>query len=509
MSTQLSQNPTDVTHDSQDAHPEETLSVDQLKTKSITGAASYFARTVFIQVIGLISIGLLGVYLSAEEIGIYGFVINIIGILVFFSDIGLAAVLIQAKKEPTLTDYQTAFTIQQGLSWLIMTICVGLVVTGVVSRITGPAGNWVLLALGLSFPLATLKTISSVKLERQLDFAQLALPQVVEQVVFHGLLIGLVLTGWGVLAYPPAILARSVVGAVTMWALKPWRIGLAFNLDSLKRLGSFGLKFQANDLLARVKDNLFYSLLAGFLPLSQFGFVSWAKTWSIYPYNLTVQNVMAITFPAFSRLQDRPELLAKAIEKSLFFITLVLFPLITGMAVFIYPLTQVIPGYEKWQPAILTFVLFTLSIGWSAISTPLTNVLNAIGKINWTLGLMIMWTVLTWTLTPLFMWWFGFNGVALAAFVIALTSFMPVALVKRLVTFNFWDQVWRQLVLSILMAVVGLSLLPLQSVTIDWLLVVMAATGLCYPVAWLVLGRKKLFTELSRLHPRVKKILSL
>ena len=44
--------------------------------------------------------------------------------------------------------------------------------------------------------------------------------------------------------------------------------------------------------------------------------------------------------------------------------------------------------------------MFALSVGWAAISTPLVNTLNAIGKINRSLKLMVIWTLLTWIVTP-------------------------------------------------------------------------------------------------------------
>ena len=41
------------------------------------------------------------------------------------------------------------------------------------------------MSLAFSFPLATLKTISSIKLERKLSFDKLVMPQIFEQIVFH------------------------------------------------------------------------------------------------------------------------------------------------------------------------------------------------------------------------------------------------------------------------------------------------------------------------------------
>ena len=112
----------------------------------------------------LIANFLLMKFLSPSDFGIYGFVIQINAILVFFSDVGLASSLIQKKDQPNDDDYHTVFWTQQSLSWLIFLIAGVIVLSGIITQKTGTAGNWILLALALSFPLATLKTVSSIKL---------------------------------------------------------------------------------------------------------------------------------------------------------------------------------------------------------------------------------------------------------------------------------------------------------------------------------------------------------
>lgn len=483
----------DTTDEVQEVGALNQADLDEIKSKSVAGAASYFARTIFLNLIGIAASIVLTFYLSPEDFGIFGYVIQFIGILTFFSDIGLAASLIQMKVTPSLSDYRTTFTVQQILSWLIFMATLGIAKSNLVN---GDA-IWILLALGISFPLASFKTISAIKLERKLDFSKLVIPQIVEQLVFNGLLIFMVLNGYGVISYAYAIFARAIVGTIAMFMIKPWKIGIEINVKSLKSLINFGGKFQINDLLARVKDNLFQIILYRFMSPTNYGYMSWAKTWSMYPYNLTVNNVMAITFPTFSRLQNNKEALRKAIEKSLFFITLVIFPLIAGMSLFITPLTHVIPNFVKWQPAIISFILFSLSIGWSAISSPLTNTLNAIGKIDTTLKLMVMWTLLTWLVTPVMVYFFGFNGVALAGFLISFTSFLPVIYVKKLIPINFMDQVWRQFGATVIMAIVGLAGMNIWKTSIKHMLAGIVITALSYGISFVFLGRKKLILELN------------
>lgn len=473
--------------------------IKQLKRKTVSGVLSYAFRTLFLQGIGVISILLLSAFFEPEDYAIYGFVTQIMMVLVFFSDIGLAASLIQKKEKPSLKDYQTVFTVQQILSWLIVLVIVIVLATGTIQKKTGETGAWILLALAFSFPLASLKTVSSIILERELDFSKLVIPQIFEQLFFHGILIYLAWQDFGAMAYTYAIIIRSIVGTIVMWLIKPWQMALLLNKESFKKLIGFGMKFQLNDFLARIKDQLFYIVLMYFIPIREYGYIQWAKNWSMYPYNLTVQNVMSITFPTFSRLQKNQLLLSKAINKSIFFITLAIFPVLVGMCIFISPLTHVIEPYQKWQPAIWSFILFTFSIAWAALSSPLINTLNAIGKINQSLKLMIIWTILTWILTPILIYFYGFNGVALAAFIISFTSVLSVIFVKKAIKINVFENTWRQLFASLIMVIVALQGFNYWYQNLIMLLLGIIVSSLTYGLSFLIVGREKLFTEIRSL----------
>ncbi len=483
---------------------EKGLDASEIKKKSVFGAMSFFGTTLNLNIVALAANLLLMAFLSPSDFGVYGFVMQINAILVFFSDVGLASSLIQKKREPGRGDYETVFWTQQALSWFIFGLSLLVLATGWVESTVGPAGNWILLALAISFPLATLKTVSSIKLSRSMQFHKMVIPQIFEQVFYNGGLIIMAWRGAGAMAYAYAIVARGIIGVIVMYVIQPFWPRFNFHWDSFKSTIKFGIKFQLNDFLARIKDNLFYLVVGARMGAQEFGYISWAKNWSMYPYNLTVQNIMNITFPTFSRLQEHLDLLRRAIEKSLFFITLTIFPILAGMVTFIYPLTVVVPEYGKWQPAIFSFVMFTLAIAWSAISSPLTNTLNAIGQINKTLKLMIFWTVLTWAVAFPLMWWLGFNGVALSAFLISWTSFLPVIMVRRVVKFKLWDNIWRQLLAAAVMAGFALALQSFWLQDIYWLIGGAIASGAVYGLVLLLVGRRKVWGEVKSLRAKKK-----
>jgi len=472
-----------------------------VKKKSVRGVVSYALRTLALQAIGFVATLLLGYYLSPADFGIYFIVTAVIGVFTFLSDIGLAAALVQKKEEPTREDLQTTFTVQQGLAFAIFGATILLTPFWKTYTNLDTEALWLLYALGFSFVLASLKTIPSILLERKLEFTKLVFPQIIENVLFYSIAVALAASGFGVRSYTIAVLARSIGGVIAIYFIQSWPIGFAFSKKALHNLLRFGAKFQLNDFLARIKDDLFIVVIARFIPATQMGYLSWAKRWSMFPYQFSVNSIMSVTFPTFSRLQEHPEKLKRAIEKSMYFVTLVIFPVLVGLCVLAYPMIGIIPKYQKWLPALPALYFFCINIAFAALSTPLTNTLNAIGKINQTLKLMLMWTGLTWTLTPLAVMMFGFTGVAVASAVIALSSVVTIWMVKKYVRIETLDQIWRQAFASLAMGAAILFAQSIFHVGLVGVLAEIALGGLFYLMLLLITGKKKLFFELESIKP--------
>jgi len=80
------------------------------------------SRTFLLQLIAFGATFLLTIYLTPAVFGIFFVVSAVISFLSYFSDIGLAAALIQKKEEITDDDLTTTFTIQQLLVFPIALI---------------------------------------------------------------------------------------------------------------------------------------------------------------------------------------------------------------------------------------------------------------------------------------------------------------------------------------------------------------------------------------------------
>src|SRR3989344_2526306 len=91
----------------------DVIDTNEIKRRTVVGVASLTSRTLILQIISLIGTFILTVILDPRAYGIFAVVAASINFLNYFSDIGLAAALVQKKSEPTRTDLVSTFTVQQ------------------------------------------------------------------------------------------------------------------------------------------------------------------------------------------------------------------------------------------------------------------------------------------------------------------------------------------------------------------------------------------------------------
>lgn len=431
----------------------------EIKGKIVSGVFALTSRTIILQIISFFSTFILTILLSPSVFGIFFVVSAVISFLSYFSDIGFAAALVQKKEEPTREEYVTSFTIQQLLVGSIVLISIFLAPYFSSFYNLGNDGLFLLRALLVSFFLSSLKTIPSIILERKLEFRLLIIPQLLETIIFYLVAIILALLGKGIASFAWAAILRGIVGLITIYVVSPWRISFGISIHAFKNLLAFGIPFQANSILALIKDDLMTIFLGKLLPLAEVGYIGWAKKWAEAPLRLIMDSIIRVTFPAYSRLQADKKILGKALEKSFFFLALFTFPVITLMVIYIQPLIHIIPKYSKWEPALFSFYLFSFSSVFAAFSSPVVNALNATGRIKTTLIIMIVWTTMTWVLVPLFTLSFGFQGVALAAFIISFTGIIPVIIMRKKVNFDIINVLYKPFISALMISIIMLFIL--------------------------------------------------
>lgn len=433
------------------------MEIDNISKRTANSILMLISRSGIMQLISLFGVFALTIFLSPSELGTFMIVNSLLGIMVYFSDIGLSASLIQQKHQPKIEELRTAFSVQQGL--IIVLITIGYLLTNFLSKNNNWDQNIIFLwwAILAGFFLASLKTIPSVLVERNLKFEKLVLVETIETIVFYGIACWAAWKGSGVSSYTWAVLARGLVGAFVMYILVPWPMGIGWDKSAFRSLIKFGLPFQLNSFIAALKDNLLNVILGHgmFLGREGLGILGWGQTWTQKPLRFITDNVTRATFPAFSRIQDDKEKIARGVNRMLFVTSITVFPAVMLGVVQISKVVEIIPQYEKWSPGVVVFYWLSINSIWASISTPMTNILAAIGRIRYVTGLMIMWTVLTWAIIPLGAKLYGYQGAAIGTALISFASIVPLVLVKKFINYNFIQSVYPGIIGTLLILIFG------------------------------------------------------
>ena len=448
----------------------ETIEIEKIKSKTAKNFLYLSIRNFGIQIVTTLGFFILTVILGASEVGLFAIVAESIAILGYFSDIGLASALIQQKDEVETKDLRTTFTIQQVL------VVIGLIIVAIIypnlanSKGYGDKEFWILLSLCFSFVAASLKTIPSVLLERKLDFQKLSLVDIIENVLFYLIAVIFALMGFGVFSYAIATFIKSLVGLIVIYKISPWDIGIGYSSATTKKLMRYGLPFQINSLIAVAKDRMSNLLVAGIIGRESFGLLSWAQKGPRIPLSF-MDAIMKITFPTFARIQEHPELLKKSITKSIYFIAVIVFPLLGGIALVSADIINIIPKYTKWQPALVPLYFYAISYALAAVTTPITNAFNAVGKIKTTTKLMIMWTVLTWVFYPFLSYKYGYYGTSVAALIVGLSSVVVWLLAFKYFATNIFKIIIHPTIATIIFIIIGFALSSVTDISLYKILI--------------------------------------
>lgn len=406
--------------------------IKNIKTKTVKSTLSLFFNSGYSAFLGLIANLILTIILSPKIFGVYITLLSTISFLNYFSDIGLAASLIQ-KKEIDDDDVKTVFTSQQII--ILTLIALGFAFGPQITKFYNLPidGLYLYFSLLISFFISSLKTIPSVFLERKIEYQKIVLVQVIESTFFYLLVIIFALLNFQLKSFIIAVIFRSIIGLLLIYFLSPWQPKIGFNLKKFKQLVSFGLPFQASSFLALFKDDLIILYLGKAIGFEGVGYIGWAKKWAEAPIRIIMDNINKVLFPTISRIQQEKQKVGLVLEKIIFYQTLIL-ALIMGLSLIIMPkVVYLLPKYTKWVPALPLFNIFVISSFLVIFYAPFINVFNALGKVKISFSFMLFWTVLMWLLTPFLTFKLKLYGFPITHLLISLTFPLVIINIKKIV----------------------------------------------------------------------------
>jgi len=398
--------------------------INRIKNMAVKGTMTLAVRRIILRVVDMAGMIFLARLLTQSEFGIFGIINFIVFTLFgFLSNIGLGASLIQKKEKIEKDDLSTVFSVQLILVLFLNVLAWVLSPWLVNAYNLSHSAIWLMRVTAFCLILTSFKTIPSVLLEKELLYHKLLIPDVVETISFNFLAVILAYFHFGVWSLTIALIVRTFLGAIILFIVSSWPIIFKISKKSLKDLLSFGLPYQANSLLALLKDNLTPTIIAFFYGPAAVGFVNLAQGIASKPMEIT-NVVNRVVFPTFSKIQNNREQVARWMEKGIKMMSYLYLPLVFGLLVTARPILTLVYASksDKWLPSLSALYPFLIGALPVVMTTTATNVLYALGYSKTVLRLMVIYTALTWVVGIPLIIKIGYSGIAWAGMAVGVLS---------------------------------------------------------------------------------------
>lgn len=372
--------------------------------------------------------------LTPEAFGLVALATAFIVFIELFLDQGFGSAIVQrAKLDPEHLD--TAFWLNV-LTSILMTVALIAASGPLATAFEEPRLASVLRWLSITLVLSGLSSTQISILQRKLAFKDFAIRTTASNVIGGVVGISMAFAGFGVWSLVGQDLASGLVRVIILWRASDWRPGFKVSMRHYKELVTFGVSVVGNNaltVLIRRSDDL---LIGYFLGPTLLGFYTIGYQLLLTIIRLVTEVTNAVAFPAFSRIQHRPERMRHAFYKVTQYTSLFAFPVFIGLAALAPELVLAIFG-AKWAPSIPVMqVLAMIGILQSVLFFN-GSVIKASGKPSWQLGIMFLNAIGTVLGFLLAVRW-GIVAVA-ASFVIVGYLLAPVSYiaVRRLIQIDF------------------------------------------------------------------------
>lgn len=338
--------------------------------------------------------------LAPEAYGLAGMALVFAGFVLIFSDLSMGQAIVQRRGLSEL-DKTTAFWISTAAGATFA--FAGVVLSSAVAAFFDePRLQPMIVALSFSFLISSVGTTQSALLVREMAFRALEIREIAATAAGAATAIGVALAGGGAWAIIAQQLVVSSASTVLVWLYSPWRPTARFSRTSVRSLAGFTANMLGTNTLTQLRSTTDNALIGRFLGASSLGAYALAYNMILVPFNRVAVPVGQVLFPALSRIQDDPALIAAYWRRAIRLLGALAMPALVGLIVVAPDFVAVALG-PRWQDA-----------------APVIQLLGVVGLLQ-TLQFLnpIVLQALDHT-SLLFRWTLVSYGAALIAFVIGL-----------------------------------------------------------------------------------------
>ncbi len=358
------------------------VSLNEVKSRAVTGTASLVLRQVFIRGLGFVGMLVLARLLNPEVFGLFAIASFLIVLAESLSTLGLNAALVRRREGVSELDLRTVFTAQLGF---VVTAGIGiwLAAPAIVAHYGLAADSLaVIRVMALVLVLNLFRTVPDVLLQRRMRFDLIAVAQSLEYVVYFAVAILLAAKGYGIWALIVATLLRSATGVALMMRFARWLPVPGFDFGVFRSLLNVAVPIQLSTVVSLVHNAIVPVVIGSLLGVAAVGVVNLARTILDAALRQPLLMLSRVQLRVSGRVQDDPARLASSVETALFASAGLAFIPAALLLVVADRLIQLLLG-DAWLGAVPVIRFLSLAFAAYALLLPATSALKALGD-SWT-----------------------------------------------------------------------------------------------------------------------------
>jgi PST family polysaccharide transporter len=293
---------------------------------------------------------LLARLLAPTNFGLVAIASLVINILQLFRDLGLGQALIYWQKDIEKAA-DAAFFLIVAMS-IILFILAFLAAPFAAIFFDSETVEPLVRVLAITIVISSLNMVPSALMEKELEFKRLALPSTLSNVGYALISLPLALIGQGAWSIIWGKVGQLSIQAILVWVVSPWRPTFKFD----KRVALAILKYGKYVLSASIAifftynlDNAFIGKLLGATALGHYVL---AFAIGSFPAVYIITLINKTILPAYSKIQDRHDLLGKAFLETLNYVLILATPITFITAILARDFINIFYG-KTWEEAIL------------------------------------------------------------------------------------------------------------------------------------------------------------
>ncbi|TDS88334.1 O-antigen/teichoic acid export membrane protein [Rahnella sp. BIGb0236] len=342
--------------------------------------------------------------LGPKAFGLIGMLAIFIAIGQVFIDSGFSSALIR-KVDSTQVDYSTAFYFNifvAFVSYSVLFISAPLIAT----FYQQPELISLTRVIGFTLIINSFTVVPRTILTSRMDFKAQAKASISSVVISGTIALLLAWYGYGVWALVAQTLLMALCNAILITILTRWYPSFTFSRESFNYLFGFGGKLLISGLMDTAYNNLYQIVIGKKFNVVDVGQYTQANQLSSIPAMTMTNIIQRVTYPMFSHMQKDYHKLEEYYLLTMKVASLIIFPLMCGIAIISKPLLFLLLGPE-WNVASNLVMALALAYMLYPVHAINLNILQVKGRsdlflklevIKKILGLIIIMTTMQYSI---------------------------------------------------------------------------------------------------------------